>query len=138
MRVRYFWMGMIRDVRLAVRLCPRCLVFRKQIPEPHAALHPVKSARPFEFVAMDIVRGGNYLPTMEDGNKYILTIIDLFTRWAEAIPLRNQKVDTIPNSFVHHGICRHDAPYRLLTDQGRNLHGKLFASVCDFLRSDKV
>ena len=76
--------------------------------------------------------------TTEGGNKYILTIIYLFTRWAEAIPLRDQKADTIAHAFLDHWICRHRTPHRILTDQGRNFDGKLFASVCDLLRTDKV
>lgn len=71
---------------------------------------------PLEYVAMDIVGGGNSLPTTEDGMKYILTIIDLLTSWAEAIDMRNQKADPIATAFVHHWIWRHGAPYRILTD----------------------
>ena len=52
-----------------------------QAPE----LHPVPVKSPWYHVAIDFI--GPITPTSQKGNRYILTISDYFTKYAEAIPL---------------------------------------------------
>jgi hypothetical protein len=50
------------------------------------------SGEPMERVAVDIF---GPLPLTKQGNKYILVISDLFTKWTEAIAIPNQESTTI-------------------------------------------
>ena len=52
-----------------------------QTPE----LHPVPVKSPWLHVAIDFI--GPITPTSQRGNRYILTLSDYFTKFAEAIPL---------------------------------------------------
>lgn len=70
---------------------------------------------------MDVV--GPLLTSLE-GNRYLLTFQDYFTKYAEAIPLRDQK-DTTARAFVEHIVCRHGTPTKLLTDRGANFTSQL-------------
>ena len=45
-----------------------------------------------DIVSLDIV---GPLPVTERGNKYILTFVDHFTRFCEAIPIVRQDTETI-------------------------------------------
>lgn len=46
------------------------------------------------------------LTTSAIGNKYILVIVDYFTKWTKAFVLRNHKAGTIAKKFVEEYICR--------------------------------
>jgi len=48
-------------------------------------------------VSLDIVEP---LPVTERGNKYLLTFIDYFTRFCEAIPIVKQDTETIAKEIV--------------------------------------
>jgi len=51
------------------------------------------------------------LPTTSAGNRYLL-VIDCFTKWVEAFPLKNIKANTIADVFVKQVISRYGDPHR--------------------------
>ncbi|XP_043090123.1 uncharacterized protein LOC122340940 [Puntigrus tetrazona] len=70
--------------------------------------------------------------------KDILVITDHFTRYAVAIPTRNQKAQTVAKSlwdnfFVHYGF-----PEKLLSDQGPDFESKLIKELCRMAGIHKV
>ena len=40
------------------------------------------------------------------GNKYILVIVDQFTKWVEAFPLKNQLAETVAGVVVSDCVAR--------------------------------
>ncbi|XP_033231907.1 uncharacterized protein LOC117182901 [Belonocnema kinseyi] len=84
----------------------------------HTILKPAQFVTPearFRHVHMDNV---GRLPDCE-GHKYILTIIDRFSRWTEAIPLWNFEAATVCRAFFGGRVTRFRSPKTLSTDQGR-------------------
>ena len=69
------------------------------------------------------------LPNLEQskgGHHNILVITDHFTRYAQAIPTRNQTADYSTDNFiVHYGI-----PQRIHSDQGANVESKIVKELC--------
>ncbi|KAG5861212.1 hypothetical protein JTB14_019807 [Gonioctena quinquepunctata] len=90
---------------------------------------------PWELTSMDIVRP---LVTSMNGNRYLLSFQDYFTKYPEVIPLPDQKADTIARAFVEQIIVRHGTPRKLLTDQGANFTSTLFKEVCKLLNIEKI
>ena len=78
------WKHMRRHVRQFVVRCPVC----QKLKERHLALrtHPFTTAA---YLPMDVLNIDPIGPMDEDadGNKYILVVIDCFTRWVELFPL---------------------------------------------------
>ncbi|KAG5871242.1 hypothetical protein JTB14_007122 [Gonioctena quinquepunctata] len=62
----------------------------------------------------------------------------LFHKILEAIPLPDQKADTIARAFVENVIVRYGSPKRLLTDRGANSTSTLFKEVCKVLGIGKL
>ena len=77
---------------------------------------------PSERVAVDLV---SPFPTAKRGFKYLLTFIDLATRWPEAVPLRSTTthiiVQQLTNMFSRLGF-----PATLVTDNGPQFVSKTF------------
>ena len=55
-------------------------------------LIPITAIKPLECIEVDVV--GPFRESSK-GNPYILTMIDIFTRWLEAYAIKNQKTKTI-------------------------------------------
>ena len=125
------------DVRRFVANCTVCDDLRRPIPASRAPLVPIFTGAPFEIVAMDIVGGRDSLPTTPNGNRYILTIIDHFTKWAEAVPLKNMTAKTVALALIDNWVSRHGVPQRILTDQGTNFESALMKTLCKILRVEK-
>ena len=73
------------------------------------------------------------LPTSSHGNKYILVITDLFTKWVEAFPLKDTTATTLATTILNEVICRYGVPSGLHSNQGANLCSNVIYSLCDLL-----
>jgi hypothetical protein len=59
-----------------------------------------------------------------------LVAVDKFTKWIEAVPVRDQTAKTIVQFFK--GItCRFVMPHSIITDNGTNFDSKEFRKFCD-------
>jgi len=73
------------------------------------------------------------LPMSISGNRYLLVIMDCFSKWVEAFLLKNIRAKTVAEVFVNQVISRHGVPLKIHTDQGRNFESKLFAELMEIL-----
>ncbi len=53
------------------------------------------------------------LPTKMNDNRFILTMIDYFSKWAEAYALPNYKAETVADCIVNCWIANHGIPIRI-------------------------
>jgi len=82
-----------------------------------------------DLVTMDILSG---LPTADDGSKYLLVVVDAFTKWVEAYPLPNQEAATCITAVYNGMFSRFGLPRQLHSDQGRNFESQLVTELCNF------
>ena len=79
---------MARDTELYCRSCEICQ--RSKLPVPsHVSMMYVPIGHPWEMLAVDILQ----VPMSMYGNQYLLVLQDYFTKWAEAIPMPDQKAE---------------------------------------------
>ena len=75
---------------------------------------------PGDLVAMDI---GTF-SWSDENYRYFLYIVDVFTRYIEAIPLKDQRAGSIVKELINGWVFRdHGVPEGILTDQAYNLDG---------------
>jgi hypothetical protein len=89
---------------------------------------------PFERIAFDIA---GPFPITDSGNKYIMVVMDYFSKWPEAYGLPNQEAVTVSNALMENWICRHGLPLEMHSDQGRNFESNVFQGVCELLGDGK-
>jgi hypothetical protein len=63
-----------------------------------------EAREPGEVAPIDIT--GPY-STSTTGNRYLLTYIDHFTKWAEVLPFPYQEATTVANALVNQIFTRH-------------------------------
>lgn len=87
--------------------------FKHQPPVP---LHPTIPSWPFDAWGIDVI--GSIEPPSSKGQKFILAATDYFSRWAEAIPLREVKAENIINFLERNIIYHFGVPHRITSDNG--------------------
>lgn len=134
-RQTFYWPGITDDTRDYCKNCDICTARNLSKSQNKAPLGNYLVGEPMERVMMDIL---GPLPTTDNGNKYVLVIVDWFTKWTESIPLPNQEAKTVADAFVQNFVCRFGVPLQLYTDQGSNFESLLFAEMCSIFDIEKV
>jgi transposase InsO family protein len=60
----------------------------------------------------------------------MLVAVDKFTKWIEAVPIRNQEAETAVQ-FFKRITCRFGMPHSIVTYNGTNFDSKKFQKFCD-------
>ena len=77
-------------------------------------------------------------PTSSLGLKYMLTVVNHFSKWADAFPIRNQEAKTIAQVLLDKVFCYLGMPLQILSDQGANFQSDLFKEFCFALNIEKI
>ena len=106
--------------------CQRSKVHRHTSTLPASFLPP--DAR-FAHVHIDIV---GPLPSSA-GSRYLLTMIDRFTRWPDAVPIPAIDAHTVAHTVVAQWVSRFGAPTTLTTDRGAQFESSLLSALLKLL-----
>lgn len=131
----YYWPGMTQHIVNWVKSCNSCMEKRGHKPK---ALAPLQRSEipegPFQKVAIDIV---GPLPISDQGNKYLITYIDHFSRWCEAYPVPEIGSKDVARTLLDF-TSRFGCPAVILTDKGTNLISESMQSLYRSLGIKKV
>ena len=124
---RFVWHGMNIDIARWCRSCKSCQtaeVSRHNTPVFGKFTEPTER---FDHVHIDIVRPLPYA----NGFRYLLTCVDRFTRWPEAIPIVDIRAETVADAFFSGWIARYGTPANITTDRGAQFESKLWDDLCN-------
>lgn len=74
-------------------------------------------------------------PVSTAGNKYLLVIVDCFTKWVEAFPLRNVKATTVAEIFVNQVISRSWCTVRITHRPGKKFRITIISGIVTITRN---
>ncbi|GBN01125.1 Transposon Ty3-G Gag-Pol polyprotein, partial [Araneus ventricosus] len=131
---RYVWPGMKHQIKQWVRCCESCQRSKIQRhTKTPLGTFSLPDAR-FTHIHIDIV---GPLPPSE-GQNYLLTIIDRFSRWPEAIPIPDMRAKTICHAIFDTWISRFGCPSVITSDQGSQLCSSMFVEFTRMLGTQKI
>ncbi|GMQ02073.1 hypothetical protein CsSME_00048471 [Camellia sinensis var. sinensis] len=128
-RLGYYWPTMIADCINYARRCQVCQFHGNFLHQPPEPLHLTTCSWPFAAWGMVII--GPFVPPSSAGYRYILAATDYFSKWAEAVALKDIK-STVVSEFIRtHIIYRFGIPESIIMDNGQPFRSdtlnKLFA-----------
>ena len=115
LKLEAYWVNMAQDVEKYCQECVTCQHSKLSLPTK-APLVSMPIGNPWQMVAVDILT----VPVSTQGNRYLLVVQDYFTKWADAIPLPNQKASTITSTLIKL-FSTMGMPEIVHSDQGRIL-----------------
>lgn len=133
MRDRFYWVYMNKDVAQWIASCQRC----SRAKHPHlpesAPLTNISTSMPLELVCLDFLS----LEKSIGGYESVLVITDHFTKYAQAIPTRNQTAKTTANVLYNNFILHYGIPQTIHSDQGRNFESDIIKELCAVMNIKK-
>jgi transposase InsO family protein len=115
-RSKCYWDRWAADVEHAVARCLACEVVRLRNPKRQVRMVMHHPSRRFELLAVDVLE---MTPVTPRGNRKVLVIGDMFTRFIMALAMPDDKAETVSLLLVDRWVTLFGPPEQLLSDQGR-------------------
>jgi len=125
----FFWPGWRADVPVFVTECPGCL-HREEVNLKQVDPYDGRSINVNEVVCIDLV---GPITISNNKNKYILSILDQFSRFVAAVPLPDKSARSVVNAIMTNWISLYGAPATIMMDQGKEFDNNLLKSLLNAL-----
>src|SRR6185312_17048187 len=112
----YFCPTMLEDCFTYYKGCQGCQKFGNVQRVPASSMNPIIKSWPFRGWGIDLI--GQIYPPSSKNHKFVLVATYYFTKWVEAIPLRNVTSRDMVEFVKEHIIYRFGIPQTITTDQG--------------------
>ena len=124
---RFVWHGMNIDIAKWCRSSKGCQIAKiSRNNKPVFGKFDEPTER-FDHIHIDIVGPLPYA----DAFRYLLTCVDRFTRWPEAITLVDIRAETVADASFSGWIARFGTPATITTDRGAQFKSKLWDGLCN-------
>ena len=131
----FYWPDIRNSVEQFIHNCTACLQRKNPVQSNKAPLQHIEVGEPFTFWAMDFM---GPIPETVHGNRYILVLMDQFSKWCKAFPTKDQKASTVTDILLQKVFSRFGPPQVLHSDQGANFESNLMHELCDLMGISKT
>ena len=130
----WWWDGMYWDPVAFANQCAECAVSGHGPRPAHPPLQPIPVQRPFQIWGINIME----LPVTKKGNRYVVVLQDVFTKWPLVFPTPDQKSPRLVKLIVEELIPMFGVPEAILSDRGANLLSHLMMDICNLMGIHKL
>ncbi|KFM63797.1 Retrovirus-related Pol polyprotein from transposon 297, partial [Stegodyphus mimosarum] len=111
--------------------CHTCQINNDVNFRPAGLLTSIESRFPNEIIGIDLL--GPYPRSHVNKARFLLVIVDHFSKWVELIPLKRASAKVVADSFLNKYILRYGCPARVISDNGPQFVSSTFKMMCDKL-----
>ena len=122
MRMKYYWPKMHNDIKRWIRSCLVCIkrkATRQLDSDPPGSVSTATA--PHQEIALDLIEAST---TSIDNYRYILSIMDLFTRYATTVALKTKTAKEVAQALFKHLFTKMGRPQRFRSDKGKEFIAK--------------
>lgn len=125
LKTRYYWPDMRTKINKIINECETCLQNKyERNPYKIQFSGPLLAKRPFDVIHID---------TFGFENAKFLTIIDLFSKYAQAYYLKDLSGISILNKLRHY-FAHHNYPKKIVCDEGKEFKNNVFQEYCKLFK----
>jgi transposase InsO family protein len=128
LKAGYYWPIIFSDVHKMVRGCQQCQLFTGKQKLAALPLQPVVVEAPFQQWGLDF--RGQFKDNSSNGYTWIITTIDYFTKWVEAIPTKSATNKVVMDFLEEKIITRFGVPAKITTDNAKAFSSTQLSSFC--------
>ena len=132
---RLYWPRWRKDVHNWIRKCDVCARSKRNYDGARARLKQQINGSVLERLGMDIV---GPFETTPRGNTYLLTVIDYFTKWADAYPIPDHTAPTVATVLVEKFFTLFGVPHTIHSDQGTEFMSNLMTEIWKLLGVERT
>jgi len=132
LRAGYYGLTMEQDCEVMIRKCKGCQAHGNDVKRAPTKLHSLTAPWPFAQWDMDIV---GPFPIGRAQKKFILVVVDYFTKWVEAEALANITAWQVHPFVWQNIVCRFGLPHTIITDNDRQFIDK---KLRDFYKQVRI
>ncbi|KAL0819596.1 hypothetical protein ABMA28_007685 [Loxostege sticticalis] len=124
---RFYWPGMRATVTEYVKNCVPCQRYKADNRKPAGLLQSPAGARRFEVISVDLF---GPLPETPAGNRWILIVEDVCSRWIELFALKKATSVECAKTLIEEVFLRFGVPRRMVSDNGVQFVSEIMQQVC--------
>jgi len=126
---------MSKDITEYIRKCQKC---QKAKITKHTRTPLILTETPIKAFDRVIVDTIGPLPTSENGNEYIVTLICDLTKYLIAVPIANKSANTVAKAIFESFILKYGPMKTFITDMGTEYKNLIINELCKYLKIDNI
>jgi hypothetical protein len=126
------WKDMRQHVRTLIAKCPCCQLMSHLAPLIRSTPFTLSHSKPMHTLAVDTI---GPLPEDERGNKYIIAIIDEFSRFLEIFAAPDASAAPAADALFQHA-GRYGSPTTLISDGGSQFVNSIISEFLELMGTD--
>jgi len=137
LQLNYWWPGMFYEVEKFIKSCDLCQRVRNpaNFISQTAPLSPLRIPPTIHHtIHIDLI-----CPPKADGvNKYILIVVDGYSKYMSLYPLPSKDMHTVATCLYDNYFSVHGFPNTLISDQGKEFCNQILNEMCNILQVKKL
>ena len=124
------WLCIRKDVETYITRCDCCIKMRERQLTSHVQKYTTADYGIMKCLSVDAI----YMPKSKAGNKYILCVIDAFTRYTALYALKDLTALTAAKTMMNH-FCVYGVPVKITTDNSTQFDAE-FKDMLNILKTE--
>ena len=131
-RTRFYFPFMASAIKQWIEHCDRCIKRKKR--QEKAEMDSITTTQPLQLLCLDFLS----IEPDNGGVENVLVMTDHFTKYAVAVPTKDQRSTTVAKALWDNFIVHYGWPAKILTDQAQDFNSQLIKELCAMAGVKKV